>query len=56
MALTEAQGEASAFALPLQGVVQLETITFLTATAPLQRCKLSIRLSESGGFLPALSF
>ena len=39
MTLLDTQREASAFALPLQGVVQLETITFLTATA-LQHCKL----------------
>jgi len=38
---------------PLQGVVQLETITFLTATA-LQR-KLSILLAEVGGFLGSRS-
>ena len=55
MTLLDTQREASAFALPLQGVVKLETITFLTATA-LQHCKLSILLSESGGFLPPYRF
>ena len=32
MALTEAQGEASAFALPLHSAVGLELLTFIVAT------------------------